>query len=97
MDLRKADKKIDKAIIAVLTEACETAKDTHAGFQWLTHTVNYSDFPQSLRVICVFDTGAHLAQADTARLARSIQKQLASIGIQIKSINKCVSFTAEAQ
>lgn len=95
--MRKSDKKTENAIIAVLTEVCEAAKDSHPGFQWLTHTVNYNNFPESLKVICVFDSSEHLAQADTASLAAQIQQKLASIGIQIKSIHKCVSFTVEAK
>ena len=33
-----------------------------AGFSWLTHRVNYSLFPQSLMVVCVFD---EVPDADT--------------------------------
>ena len=54
--MRKSDKKLDNQLRLVLTDVCETALKEVEGFQWLTHVVNYSNFPQSLRVVCVFDT-----------------------------------------
>ncbi|MCC5878822.1 MAG: hypothetical protein JJU03_02850 [Idiomarina sp.] len=53
--MRKTDKKTDREIIKQLTALCEAAKDTHTGFIWLTHEVNYQRFPQSLKVVLVFD------------------------------------------
>ncbi|RUO29239.1 hypothetical protein CWE12_09650 [Aliidiomarina sedimenti] len=53
--MRKTDKKTDREIIRQLTDLCEAAKDTHPGFIWLTHEVNYQRFPQSLKVVLVFD------------------------------------------
>lgn len=53
--MRKTDKKTDREIIKQLTDLCEAAKDTHTGFIWLTHEVNYQRFPQGLKVVLVFD------------------------------------------
>ncbi|RUO32451.1 hypothetical protein [Aliidiomarina soli] len=53
--MRKTDKKTDREIIQQLTQVCEAAKDTHTGFIWLTHEVNYQRFPQSLQVVLVFN------------------------------------------
>ena len=50
---------IERQLVAALTDACETAKAEIPGFEWLTHTVNYADFPQSLRITWVFDTRAN--------------------------------------
>lgn len=36
---------IERQLVAALTEACETAKAEIPGFEWLTHTVNYTAFP----------------------------------------------------
>ena len=54
--MKKTDKKMDNHIRRVLTDVCETSLKDINGFAWLTHTVNYAQFPQSLKVICVFDT-----------------------------------------
>lgn len=63
--MRKSDKKIDNALRSVLTEVCERALKDVAGFCWLTHTVDYQRYPQSLRITCVFDTNADLVTATT--------------------------------
>ena len=52
---KKSDKKTDREIIHALTDLCEAAKYTHEGFIWLTHEVNYQFFPQSLKVVLVFN------------------------------------------
>lgn len=60
MALSKRDiTRIERTLVAALTDACETAKAEIPGFEWLTHTVNYESFPASLRVIWVFDTQAN--------------------------------------
>ncbi|MFT5116509.1 MAG: hypothetical protein ACI9NY_000028 [Kiritimatiellia bacterium] len=86
--MRKNDKKIDKQIIAALTSVCDSALKKCTGFEWLTHTVNYSRFPNSLKVHCVFDTNANLSafmknnQCD--ELTTLIQKELFGINIDIE-------------
>ena len=55
--------RIERRLIAALTDACEIAKAEITGFEWLTHTVDYRAFPQSLRVIWVFDSVASKAHA----------------------------------
>lgn len=52
--MRKTDRKLEQQIIRQLTLVCETAKAEYPGFIWLTHTVNYQQFPQSLKVTLVF-------------------------------------------
>ena len=59
--MRKTDKKMDNQLRHVLTEVCEVALKDINGFQWLTHVVNYSNFPKSLQVVCVFDTNENLS------------------------------------
>jgi hypothetical protein len=55
---------------------------------WLTHMVNYADFPKSLRVLCVFDTKNslnHVTAANTHHTLRtSIQRYLFKIDVIIK-------------
>ena len=59
--MRKIDKKIDNQLRAALTDVCETALKEIDGFLWLTHFVNYSNFPKSLKIVCIFDTDENLA------------------------------------
>lgn len=52
--MRKSDKQLERRIVHALTQVCEAAKADYSGFIWLTHTVNYQRFPQSLKVTLVF-------------------------------------------
>jgi len=67
--MKKTDKALEKVLIAALTRVCEQALATFDGFQWLTHQVNFNDYPRSLKVICVFETRAQV----TALLASPLQ------------------------
>jgi len=97
--MRKTDKKRDNQLRLVLTQACDTALKEIDGFAWLTHIVNYSNFPNSLQVVCVFDTNEQLAsyRASTAnnRLTALIQHQLTDIGIKLKNVADHISFDSE--
>ena len=93
--MRKTDKKIENALRQSLTEACETALEKYEGFQWLTHFVNYSDFPASLSIVCVYDTNAHLAKTDKEGMRTLIKEKLASIGIKMKDCRQQVRFDTE--
>jgi hypothetical protein len=97
--MRKTDKKLDKQIRLALTDVCETALKDVAGFQWLTHMVNYAHFPQSLKVVCVFDTVANLTKYQEVEtnnyIGNLIQLELQSIGIDIKNPAKHVSYDTE--
>lgn len=93
--MRKTDKKIDKAIRAVLTEACDIAQEESTGFTWLTHFVNYDNLPKSLSVICIYDTDANLANADLDVMRSLIKAKLASININIKDSSKQIRFDTE--
>lgn len=93
--MRKTDKKLDNAIRASLTEACDVAQEKSEGFMWLTHLVNYDFFPNSLSVICVYDTDTNLANADVNSMRALIKKHLASIDINLKDINRNIRFDTE--
>lgn len=53
--MKKSDKQLEGRIILQLTQVCEAAKADYSGFIWLTHTVNYQRFPQSLKMTLVFN------------------------------------------
>ena len=79
--MRKTDKKRETQIIKVLTEVCEEAKYTCTGFEWLTHTVDYQHFPQSLKVTLVFNehVSEDLMLAEFRKLIPFIQLALKPI------------------
>lgn len=97
--MRKQDKKLDKQLRRVLTEVCETALKDTDGFKWLTHTVNYSRFPSSLKVVCVFDSNDQLLSFGESKRKNSlsclIQIKLESIGVKFKNVSKHVVYDTE--
>ncbi|QDP01423.1 hypothetical protein [Thalassotalea sp. PS06] len=93
--MRKSDKKTDNAIRKVLTEACDQALEEYPGFKWLTHTVNYDRFPESLVVICVFETNEQITQVDIEEIRNLMQRKLSSIGINLKKAHKQVRIDSE--
>jgi len=88
-NMRKTDKKVDNQLRLALTEICDSTLKEFAGFQWLTHLVNYAHFPKSLKVICVFDTNDNLkrfmATENRHGVSTLIHKKLFEMGININA------------
>lgn len=99
--MRKTDKKIDKQISIALTDVCENALEQFTGFEWLTHLVNYSNFPSSLKVVCVFDTndnlGRFLADNNAQALGALIQKKLFEIDVVMSDTASQIAYDTEEQ
>ncbi|MBJ7537386.1 Fis family transcriptional regulator [Marinomonas sp. C1424] len=97
--MKKTDKKIDNALREALTQVCESALASIDGFVWLTHLVNYNDFPRSLNIVCVFETDEQLSTAydkkETDQLCRLIESKLRDIDIKLKQAMKQISFDTE--
>ncbi|MBR9729142.1 Fis family transcriptional regulator [Shewanella intestini] len=102
--MKKTDKKRDNQLRILLTQLCDTAVDEIAGFQWLTHLVNYSRFPQSLKIVVVFDNQTNLArfsdqsrvqQCNKLQFIQQLKAKLASADIQFSDINQHVIFDTE--
>lgn len=97
--MRKKDKKIDNELRLILTDVCEQALKYIAGFQWLTHLINYDDFPNSLMVVCVFDTNENLnnyLQSDESQaLVPLIESEFKKMDIKLKPIGPHVSYDTE--
>ena len=93
--MRKSDKKKETTIIKALTQACEIAKDRGDGFEWLTHFVDYSRFPDSLEVVCIYNTNQQLACADRDAIGVLIEEKLADIDVRFGDIRHHVSFDTE--
>lgn len=85
--LKRKHSGIERELVRALTNACETAKGEISGFQWLTHQVDYTLFPQSLVVTWVFDNDTNMAAASVAPgKARVVELTLAAfadIGISV--------------
>lgn len=97
--MRKSDKKLDNQIVKALTQVCHSALDDIDGFKWLTHTVNFDKFPDSLKIVCVFDSNITLAtylkSSDNNGLASMISSSLADIGIELKSAKNQIELDSE--
>lgn len=97
--LSKTTKKLDNNVIKALTIVCEGVKPELVGFEWLTHSANYANFPASLLVTCVFDNQASLtAMLDNQQdieLKKQIQQQLLKVGILLKDVRRHVCFDTD--
>lgn len=95
----KTQKRIDNNIRLALTEVCENALKDVPNFQWLTHQADFTNFPASLLITCIFDTEAHLEQAQRALHTQQIQQQLQAklfkIGVKLSSPRNQVRFDTE--
>ncbi|MCP4984487.1 MAG: Fis family transcriptional regulator [Colwellia sp.] len=99
MKLSKTNQKIDNNVCKALTIACESSLHNVTGFIWLTHRANYTNFPASLVVTCIFNTNEEVetmkAQHNDEVLYVTIQKQLLKVGVVVKNIKQCVRFDSE--
>ncbi|MFK3817868.1 hypothetical protein ACI2KG_14910 [Pseudomonas sp. NPDC089407] len=55
--------RLERELVACLTDACETAKAEIVGFSWLTHRLDPDHFPASLLITWVFEQEADKAAA----------------------------------
>lgn len=90
--MTKTDKKKDKLIRELLTDVCESEKQGVTGFMWLTHQVNFKQFPQSLIISCAFSDveSKQLAKEDGSmlRLTNSIESALNKHSINLINVSK---------
>lgn len=97
--MRKSDKNIDNKIIKALTNVCHIALEDITGFEWLTHSVNYDNFPRSLKVVCVFDNNQSLAtylkSENSQYLTSLIINNLAKINIKLNNVNSQIELDSE--
>ena len=97
--MKKTDKTLENTIVTLLTKVCEQSLKSFDGFQWLTHLVNYKDFPRSLTIICVFDrqdqVSKLLSSPNHDYLVSLIVEQLKSAGIQLPNAQQQIQFDSE--
>jgi hypothetical protein len=99
MKLSKTTQKLDNNICKALTIACESSLHIIDGFSWLTHRANFTNFPASLIVTCVFETDQDIVNMQEKQLAddfrKDIQKQLLKVGVIVKSLERNIHFDSE--
>lgn len=95
----KTEKKIDNAICTALTDVCENCLKSIKGFAWITHQVNFTQFPSSLQISCIFDNEQHKQQVQDSeqyqQLKRLIQQRLLKAGIKLTAINRQIMLDSE--
>ncbi|WP_045858342.1 hypothetical protein [Teredinibacter purpureus] len=95
----KTEKKIDNNIRTALTDICTQSQKTIPGFAWLTHQANYTNFPASLFITCVFNTenekNIALNNGSKTTIEKNIQAKLLKAGIKFKALGKQVAFDSE--
>ena len=94
--MNKTDKKREKSIIQGLTRVCDITKNEIDGFEWLTHTIDYDYFPNSLMVHCIFTSDVSIKQVIDSGQDETIFKlicdELVLIDINFKDISSHVTF-----
>ncbi len=94
MSLSKTQKRTENNIRLALTQVCEQSLKDIAGFEWLTHQADYTHFPASLFITCVFSTEQAqqnaIAQDDDKKLQKLIVAKLFAIGIKLPSVKQQV-------
>ena len=91
--MRKTDKKIENKLRQVLTEVCDFALQEIAGYQWISHSVNYNRFPDSLVITCMFANKESAINAQQqGELISEIEKKLNSMAINLKNSQKQIRF-----
>ena len=97
--MKKSDKKLDNQLRQSLTQLCEAHLKTIDGFEWLTHQANFSRFPDSLKVVCVFSDNQALEQAkqkgELEFVAKQLNATLQKQNINLKNINTHLVFDTE--
>jgi hypothetical protein len=94
--MRKSDKKIENQLRITLTEICDFALDNITDYKWISHSVNYTAFPQSLIVTCAFGSQQSLENIKASKqdtlLKELIISKLNAVGIKINDMHKQIKF-----
>jgi hypothetical protein len=97
--MKKTIKKLDNQVVKALTKACEQLKEQYSDFEWLTHSADFSNFPGSLMVYCIFTTEAAWQnckqEGGDAVFAKVIHGELLRVGVLLKTPKRHVLFDSE--
>ncbi|WP_053268708.1 hypothetical protein [Pseudomonas chlororaphis] len=98
---KREQARLERRLVASLTDACETAKAEIVGFSWLTHVADRAAFPASLRVVWVFDTQASktraLACGQGERMLELTVMALHDAGLELQALAAHVRYDSEEQ
>lgn len=98
-EMKKSDKKLEKTLRETLTEVCDIALESVPGFCWITHKVDFSRYPESLKVVAVFDDESLLTLARNAHedqfLKSLITEKLAQAGVKLNKPTQQIIFDSE--
>jgi hypothetical protein len=92
--------RIERRLIATLTEACETAKGEIKGFTWLTHRADLDALAKTLKVIWVFETLADRQLAEVEAKVRIFELTATALNgacIDLKLSDRNVRFDSEEE
>lgn len=81
----KTEKKIDSNVRLALSTANEQLLKDIPGFQWLRHQANYTNFPASLLITCVFDKQPDEDFAHTNAIYKLLHAKLLKIGVRLQA------------
>ncbi|WOJ97357.1 hypothetical protein R0137_02010 [Congregibacter brevis] len=97
--MRKTDKKHERMLVEALTRVCDQALEEIDGFSWITHFVDFNNFPDSLLVVCVFKTEEQLRAVRSAKedayLSKRVVEELQSEAVPISATWRRVQFDTE--
>ena len=88
MKLNKTSQKIDNNICKALTIACESSLHEVPGFAWLTHRANYTNFPASLVITCVFELESDFTSPDWLECHYSIGLNIVGLNCLNETLKK---------
>ncbi|WP_192036441.1 hypothetical protein [Halomonas sp. YLGW01] len=98
---KKARTRMERQLTRALTDACETAKPMLPGFAWLTHLVDYRRFPESLRVVWVFETQADMTRAlkgnGRRRMRELTEAAFFEAGVEVAAIDDHLDVDSEEE
>jgi hypothetical protein len=96
---KQADR--ERQLVVSLTQACETGKSELVGFCWLTHRVDYQQFPSSLMVVWIFDTQANrdkaLENGQGERMLELTAEAFSQADICVSPVSAYLDFDSEEQ
>lgn len=91
----KTEKKIDNNVRLALSTANEQLLKDIPGFLRLNHQANYTNFPASLLITCVFDKQPDHEFVHTAAIYKLLHAKLLKIGVKLTAPKQQVIFDSE--
>jgi hypothetical protein len=97
--VRKSDKKLDNELRKSFTHLCENKLKAISGFEWCTHSANYTDVKRTLKVTCVFtdniSMSQFLASSHKSQIESDILRILSNLNIKVTKLEKVIRYDSE--